>query len=281
MLQIRLEGWFQCRLATNPDPTDEPRGVSGYTFALPGEPDLDRIIRLQDPVAPRSHGPHVGVKVTHVFRDGSRDAAHPLNGARVSFIDDARFESRNQLLTRDRAGVGLIHPFHIEIAVDGVVIKRKDHLDPENPSRELHESSQYQLHRRAPTTLDGMLRDMVRISEATGISDVVSYRRRRRERLEVEFNVETDPVRRAALQKRISELAITSPDDMRIISMQVYQARSFEINGPAEIIDRDGLLDEHPTTDHAWPIEFWMGAWDADALCGYMSGMLTFPLSPT
>ena len=44
-------GWVQVRLATNPDPTDEPRGVSGYTFALPGEPDLDRVLRTCDPVA--------------------------------------------------------------------------------------------------------------------------------------------------------------------------------------------------------------------------------------
>ena len=49
MLRLRFGGWFQCRLATDPDPADEPRGVSGSIKALPGEPDLDRIIRLQPP----------------------------------------------------------------------------------------------------------------------------------------------------------------------------------------------------------------------------------------
>ena len=33
-------GWFQCRLATDPDPYDEPRGVSGYVHAYLGEPTL-------------------------------------------------------------------------------------------------------------------------------------------------------------------------------------------------------------------------------------------------
>ncbi len=37
MLVVNFAGWFQCRLATDPDPTDEPRGVSGFTFALAGE----------------------------------------------------------------------------------------------------------------------------------------------------------------------------------------------------------------------------------------------------
>ena len=33
-LYLHFEGYFQCRLATDPDPTREPRGVSGYTYAL-------------------------------------------------------------------------------------------------------------------------------------------------------------------------------------------------------------------------------------------------------
>ena len=43
MLVIEFNGWFQCRLATDPDPYDEPRGVSGYVHAYAGEPDLDRL----------------------------------------------------------------------------------------------------------------------------------------------------------------------------------------------------------------------------------------------
>ena len=46
-LRIHFEGGFQCRLATDPDPTRESRGVSGYTYALAGESDLDQVICLQ------------------------------------------------------------------------------------------------------------------------------------------------------------------------------------------------------------------------------------------
>ena len=46
-LLLRFQGWFELRLATDPDPTDEPRGVSGYTFAFGCEPPLDRVLRFQ------------------------------------------------------------------------------------------------------------------------------------------------------------------------------------------------------------------------------------------
>lgn len=45
-VSIPFRGWFQARLATDPDDFDEPRGQNGWTFAFEGEPDLDRIIRL-------------------------------------------------------------------------------------------------------------------------------------------------------------------------------------------------------------------------------------------
>ena len=64
MIRINFGGWAQCRLATDPDPYDEPRGVSGYIRAFVGEPDLDRIIRLNDPPlkgpTPRTSGSRCG-----------------------------------------------------------------------------------------------------------------------------------------------------------------------------------------------------------------------------
>ena len=93
MLEVRFEGCFQCRLATNPDPTDELRGVSGYTFALAGEPDLDRVIRFQDPAAPRSHGPRVGVSVVAVAIDG-RGRPRTRSSARLSIYSMGRGSNR-------------------------------------------------------------------------------------------------------------------------------------------------------------------------------------------
>ena len=47
LLTIGFEGYFMCRLATDPDPTNETRGMSGYTMALSTEQALDYVIRLQ------------------------------------------------------------------------------------------------------------------------------------------------------------------------------------------------------------------------------------------
>ena len=46
-LVLEFEGWCSLRLPTDPDPSDEPRGISGYTFAFAGEPDFDRVLNLQ------------------------------------------------------------------------------------------------------------------------------------------------------------------------------------------------------------------------------------------
>src|SRR3712207_1058344 len=99
MLSLKFEGWFECRLATDPDPTDEPRGVSGWTFAVAGEPDLDRIIRLQPQGAVnRPFGPPVGVRVTAVSVNGEQVTDHPLQGAPVELLDDPVFEGRNGIV---------------------------------------------------------------------------------------------------------------------------------------------------------------------------------------
>jgi len=100
MLVITFSGWCLLRLATDPDPTDEPRGLSGYTFAFAGEPDLDRIVRLQPPTdfSPRSHAPQLGVTVNAATRtDGTPVPA--LQGAAVDLLDEPRLENRNWVLT--------------------------------------------------------------------------------------------------------------------------------------------------------------------------------------
>src|SRR5438067_16813 len=102
---LGFSGWFQVRLATDPDPCDEPRGVSGYSWALPGEPDLDRIIRFQ-PNAPflrAGCAPEVrpGVVVQHVSMSERELADHPLAHARVDLVDGPKFEGRNGIVAED------------------------------------------------------------------------------------------------------------------------------------------------------------------------------------
>lgn len=40
-LDISFEGFWQCRLATDPDPSDEQKGISGFTYSIAGETLLE------------------------------------------------------------------------------------------------------------------------------------------------------------------------------------------------------------------------------------------------
>jgi len=46
-LSISFDGFFQCRLATDPDPSNEQRGLSGFTYSVAGETLLDPSIWSQ------------------------------------------------------------------------------------------------------------------------------------------------------------------------------------------------------------------------------------------
>jgi len=49
----------------------------------------------------------------------------------------------------------------------------------------------------------------------------------------------------------------------------------FDIRGPAQV---KGDLGVVIAEDLPWPVSFWVGAWDNDALSGYMKGCLQIPL---
>jgi hypothetical protein len=282
VLRLCFAGWFQCRLATDPDPTDEPRGVSGYTFALAGEPDLDGVIRMQpEGTTPRSHGPAIGVEVRRAerVRNGRRLAlpGHALLGARVSLLPTRwagapRFVERNQVLAlaHDR----VIDPFHLEIAGDRVTIRRQAPWDAARPRLRIHDASPELLKRRAAveTTVDAE-----RIRRATGIADALRFRAARRRRLVRNVASERDRPTRAALDKRIRELAIDDPRDRRVFTLRVVQRWSFALDGPA-VLRGTARLGAPIDTARPWPIDFWMGAWDTDALCGWVEGVLEIPL---
>ena len=270
MLTLNFEGWFQCRLATDPDPSDEPRGVSGWTFALAGEEDLDRIIRLKEPVSPRSRGPEVDVSVRAVSVDGYQVTEHPLVGAPVELLDEPKFEGRNGIVAED--ATEFIHPFHLRVMRGDVTLRRRDVLDPRNQVAKIYEVDPAVLRRRQP--VEGEAPEPAEIADATGILDYLGYRRRRRERLEADLKETDDPITHAALEKRIEEL---QQGGIRVGILGSGLFYRFAIRGPAEVVDEQGVLGGTVATAPPWPIEFWVGGWDADALCGYMRGTLRVP----
>lgn len=132
LVVLSVTGFMQVRLATNPDPTDEPRGVSGYTFALPGEPDLDRLLRTSKPVAPRTHAPPIGMQVSGVAIDGTPVATHPLLGATFDLLGAAKFESVNEVMMEQ--GTEALEPFDVELVKGAFRLQRRAYLDPDRKS---------------------------------------------------------------------------------------------------------------------------------------------------
>lgn len=265
-----FHGWVQIRLATNPDPTDETRGVSGYTFALPGEPDLDRLLRSADPVAPRSHGPPIGVFVTRVAVDGIAVPSHPLVGARLRLLGGPRFESVNEVIMTQ--GEEPLEPFDVELTHGAFRLQRRDFLDPSRPEATVYDVPRTVLERRrAEVTSDPSI-----LREATGASDPVAFRRRRLALLEEDLAACPDPVQRAGLGRRISELKIDAPSDHRTASMLFIERRTYALNGPIALGDPEGWLDRLDTFS-TFACAIVLGAWDADAMSAYTTGTLSLP----
>ena len=264
MLSLGFEGWFECRLATDPDPSDEPRGVSGWTYAVGDEKDLDRVIRTQpEGTVGRLHGPAIGVTVREVSEHGKQAPDHVLIGAPVTLLNDPVFEGRNGLASEDTEEP--VFPFHIRIAQDTVVLRRE--------------------HREVATGLwnfemSAGFANPVEISEATGINDPVAFRRQRRSQLERSMEKATSEAERVALKRRLDDIDRLDggPRPITVGMLRAGLRYRYILEGPwFEVRDPErqlaGLVDGSP-----WIASIWMGCWDADALCGYMKGPLELPL---
>jgi hypothetical protein len=277
MMKINFEGWFQCRFATDPDPSDDPRGVSGPTFTVPGEPPFDRIIRLQDPVSPRY--PHtVGVNVGSVEIDGAPAADHPLAGAAVSLLRGPQFLQRN-LITAQAAWVVIIDPFELQISGGGLELRRKALWDVTQPKL-TYDDVFLQADVVAPRQ-NTVAVQSAEVAEATGLLDYVAVRAQRARDLERMLGETTDPTERLALEKRLQALAadrIMAGQQLAATQFMGMQASyAFPLNGRPHVVDPDDRLGGEVGRSQVWPIEFWLGGYDVDALCGYMRGDLTVP----
>ena len=279
MMRLHFEGWWQCRFATDPDPTDDPHGLSGPTFTVPGEPPFDRVIRLQDPVAPRyPHGDRVGVTVDRVEVDGRPVADHPLSGAAVSLEGGAQYQQRN-LIYAQAAFQVIIDPFDLMIAGDGVVLRRKALWDVTRPELTFEDVF------LEPTIVAPRLNTIevgsAVVAEATGMMDYAGVRARRAAELRAILDGTVDPTARLALEKRLQAL-----DADRIMAGQQLAATvfmgmragyAFALDGDPHVEDPERRLGGQVGTSQLWSLECWFGGYDVDSLCGYMRGHLSLP----
>ena len=266
MIDIRFRGWFQVRLATDPDPYDEPRGVSGYVRAYAGEPDLDRIVSFQPPAFTRRHGRPIGVAVDEVVRDGTADPAHPLVGATVDLLDSPKFEGRNGVIGDD--GFEPVYPFRMAVAKDGFRVVRS--IVPADPT--------YPYDGLLP---GGIERGVNEVSDATGESALAPAWRGRVDALVRDLTTAAEP-HRTGIAERLEFLRTNLAAGERgatrfFLALMRYE---YALASPPELTDPDGLLAGHTDPATPWTVHFWLGGWDADALCGYARGTVRLPGAP-
>jgi len=283
-LSIHFRGWFQLRLATDPDTTDEPRGVSGYTFALPGEPDLDRILRYQldAGVHLRDGNPQIdettfGVTVYEVALRGSAAADHPLVGRPVRLPTDAMFHMRNYVLTNSETGTECIDPFGLTFGdAAGPVLARNDVLYPPSPTADIWDVPLGWLRRRGGKFAP----DPSFFQQATGFDDPVAYRAARLvalRTLRAEADVAGDGVATAGYDRRIEQFLSYDSSDRRTRALTFSEHRAFALNG-GDITADEGQLGGQVDRTVPWPMEVTHSVWDTDLLCGWADGFLSVPL---
>ena len=290
MLILNFEGYFQDRMTTDPDPTDEKRGVSGYTFAFAGEPDLDNIVHFQpdEPgVVERDFGPDGGPKVGVTVRSATLDGEPrpDLVGAKIAFVGAQILEHNGILIRND---FFIIDPFRVTLAAgNGVLLDRVDNLDPTNPHLPPEKVSGALLQRRQPTAFTS---NSEVVAAATGLPNAASVtlmanRLQRKRSLERLLAGTTDATKRAALESRIEQLEIIEqwwnlsqgspgnrPIDRRAAQLALQcSGWNIDMNGRV-FCNTLGCDDSLP-----WNVSFWMGGWDGDALCAYVSGTWTIP----
>ena len=303
-LDINFDGYFMCRLATDPDPTNEERGMSGYTMALATEDPLDQVIRLQ--VSPawleRNARPpllemdiSLGVTVKSVLFNGvSYDGANKVLGAKV-YLDGVdfplpgpTFESRNSTVGSDDTFAFVVNPFNFRIEQEqtGVKLTATDYVDPNDPALALWQVNDPAIYsRRLPNC--ATIGD-TEVEEALNVFDAYGYFRDRRRYLDKLIR-DTTEIRDKTKSKserdkldaqiqsyksRIYQLEFWG--DRVINKIQAKVSWAYDINGPQYV---EGNLGGKVDTTQPWKMSYWFGGWDGDLLLGYMRGTLGVPFT--
>jgi hypothetical protein len=262
LLVLGFEGWAQCRLATDPDPSDEPRGVSGWTYAVAGEPDLDRILRFQpEEATPRTPGPRIGVAINRHAVHGRPVDPSPLRGVPVTLLDAPVFDGRNGLSHEDQKEP--IVPFHLRIEGTGVVVDRR-HVDA--LGRPISTIPRPAAPPAGPISPGVPKKD-----------DWVRFRTERLRDLKEALARASTPVEKVALERRRRACV---PDENAIATKSLGFALRYEIPlaGPDPIVEDPGGILGRVQAGAAWVVRFVVGIWDADALSAYVRGELEVPL---
>jgi hypothetical protein len=78
-------------------------------------------------------------------------------------------------------------------------------------------------------------------------------------------------MRRANLSARIEQLRFNGANDIQVFALDFKVSYSHQLRHAGAVTDPEAWL---PGIDFTvpWNISYWMGAWDADALQGFVEG---------
>jgi hypothetical protein len=303
-LDINFEGYFMCRIATDPDPTNEERGMSGYTMALVNEDPLDQVVRLQastDWLKNNARFPLPDMKITvgvfvksALFNGAPFEGAKDVIGAKV-YLDGTdfplpgpTFESRNSTVGSDDTFAFVVNPFNLRIEREekGLKLTASDYVDPANPDVALWQINDPSVYgRRLPFCASG---GDTEVSEAINVYDAYGYFRDRRRYLkklirDAEASREDAATRaerdllNAQIESYRSRIYQLEHWGDRVISkIQTKVCWQHDINGPQQA---EGDFGGRVDTTEPWSVKYWFGGWDGDLLLGYMRGTLSLPFS--
>ncbi len=258
MIIAKFCGWFHSRLATDPDPSDEKRGISGMIKVYPGEPDLDRLIRFQAPPFDlRSYAPKVGVTITRVFVDSKEMSNHPLTGGAVNLLGSPMFKGENGIVAED--GLEPIVPFIFEIKTP------KIHL-----IRTVEDSPAFVMHPYKKLQAGAIVDNYGAMAESTKIYDARNYFLQRAQQIEHDIKAEKDELKKEIGARRVKFLKSRGATQF----FSAYMAWSIPLEGKGEVTIKEPSLKETITLKHRWSVNLQLGGWDPDVMCGFAEGYL-------
>lgn len=273
-IELFFAGHFVCRLATNPDPFDEPRGRAGWTCAYPGEPDLDRRIHF-DPRNGYIRNAPVPPPLQPVRIFKTIPACADFVGLTVLLDSvDGRapcFEGRDGAVANP--GAEPIVPLRVTVRKDGETLLRIDYC----------------------RTLDDRSRQQVNGGDDFGREDIDVALTTAARQLHYDWNIAIT-LRIAAIEQAlrqqdlVGQLRTTLEARLRACRAMVGlygRERRCQTIICALPLSVDAILTAQELCGYApdysegleWPLTLRLFGFDADALAGICVGRLTIPLA--
>ena len=275
-IELFFAGHFVCRLATNPDPFDEPRGRAGWTCAYPGEPDLDRWIHF-DPREGyiRSVPAPPPLQPVKIFK--TIPACPDLVGLTVSLdsVDGKApcFEGRDGAV--GNPGAEPIVPLSVVLRKDGEMLLRVDYCN----------------------TLSDRVRQQVIGGDNFAHEDIDMVLTAAAKQLHFEWNIaivsriksivqalqqqNLDSQLRTTLEARLRACrAMVGPYGLERRCQTITCASPLSVHAIVTLPEDCGFIVDH-SNGRNWPLTLRLLGFDPDALAGICVGKLTIPLATT